>query len=220
PDDEADEPHPEIEPEIADGEEPAGKPQASERQGIVNLNATAVGHGDPPAASAGIIRAVLPLVDGNRARDAPENSKRAPVRGPFRRYAAWRSSGGVGRALKQLQVGRRLLAVAALLDVVADLLAFSEAGNAGALERGDVDEGILRAVLGLDEAETLLRIEELDCTFGHELTLPMLWRRRPGRAGRIPRGNMPARGATFTRSGGSQANRHRRSDQLAQDAAK
>src|SRR3546814_6838493 len=41
-------------------------------------------------------------------------------------------------------------------------LPFGEAGQAGLLDCGNVDEDILSAILADDEAETLLLVEELD----------------------------------------------------------
>src|SRR3546814_8127707 len=42
------------------------------------------------------------------------------------------------------------------------ILPFGEAGQAGRLDCGNVDEDILSAILADDEAETLLLVEELD----------------------------------------------------------
>src|SRR5665213_1536900 len=52
-------------------------------------------------------------------------------------------------------------------DVVADLLAFTEAGHAGLLDGRDVDEHVIAAVNRSDEAEALLRIEEFYDTCRH-----------------------------------------------------
>src|ERR1700690_1033132 len=65
-----------------------------------------------------------------------------------------------------LQIGRRLLAALGH-DFISEALAFVERAHAGAFDRADVDEHVLRAVARRDESETLLRIEELDCTCGH-----------------------------------------------------
>src|SRR5690606_36200591 len=71
------------------------------------------------------------------------------------------------RCLGELQVRRRHLAVAAALEVVGDLLAFREMGDAGALERGHVDEGVLAAVARLNETKALAGVVELDDTVDH-----------------------------------------------------
>src|SRR5580658_6613106 len=66
------------------------------------------------------------------------------------------------RLLIEPQVGGRGLAGAAiLLDVVGDRLALVQPPPAGAFDGGDVDEHIVPAVVGLDEAEALLRVEPL-----------------------------------------------------------
>src|ERR1700688_1472367 len=65
-----------------------------------------------------------------------------------------------------LQIGRRLLAALGH-DFISEALAFVERAHAGAFDRADVDEHVLRAVARRDESETLLGIEELDCTCGH-----------------------------------------------------
>src|ERR1051325_1374358 len=51
-------------------------------------------------------------------------------------------------------------------DLVVDALAFVQRRHAGALDRADVNEHILRAVRRGDEAEAFLRVEELDGTCG------------------------------------------------------
>src|SRR5215831_15984688 len=60
----------------------------------------------------------------------------------------------------------RPLALLVGLDVEADALTFVERFQAGALDRGDVNEDVATAVVRLDEAITALAIEELDRT-GH-----------------------------------------------------
>ena len=70
--------------------------------------------------------------------------------------------GGIRQSLKleNLQVGRGFATVTALLDLVADLLALVEGGQASALDGGDVDESVLTALVRLNEAEALGRVEE------------------------------------------------------------
>src|SRR5690606_25115289 len=71
--------------------------------------------------------------------------------------------------LHRLEVVGRALALAAVHDgVEADLLAFHESAHAGALDRGDVDEHIIPARVGRDEAETLGGVEELNRSDGHD----------------------------------------------------
>src|ERR1700728_3781872 len=51
--------------------------------------------------------------------------------------------------------------------LVADLLAFDERTHAGALDRADVDEHVLRSVGRLDKSEALLGVEKLHGTGRH-----------------------------------------------------
>src|SRR3569833_1108376 len=57
------------------------------------------------------------------------------------------------------------------LDVELDLLAFVQAAHAGRFDGGDMDEHVLAAVIGRDEAKTLGGIEELDGSDSHEIFL-------------------------------------------------
>src|SRR3954467_9897553 len=67
---------------------------------------------------------------------------------------------GPGR-LGLLQIDRRCLALLAALQFEADLLPLMQIAQAGALDRGNMHEHVLRAVLGLNEAVALLGIEPL-----------------------------------------------------------
>src|SRR5208282_3076822 len=69
--------------------------------------------------------------------------------------------------LDQLQISRRGFALLALFELEADLLAFVERADAGFLHGGDVDEHVLAAAFGLNEAVSLLRVEPLDRTHRH-----------------------------------------------------
>jgi hypothetical protein len=51
--------------------------------------------------------------------------------------------------------------------VEGDLLAFAQAADAGALERGGVDEHVLAAIVRLDEAEALLVVVEFHGARNH-----------------------------------------------------
>jgi hypothetical protein len=62
-----------------------------------------------------------------------------------------------------------LLALLALKDLVLELVALTRLLQARALNVGDVQEDVLGAVLGLDEAETLGRIKPLNGADGHDL---------------------------------------------------
>ncbi len=62
--------------------------------------------------------------------------------------------------LSSLQIGGRHLArLHVALELEADLLAFDEFAHSGALDRRDVNEGVSAAVVRLNEAEALGRIE-------------------------------------------------------------
>jgi len=65
-----------------------------------------------------------------------------------------------------LQIGRRLLAALGH-DLISEALAFVESAHAGAFDRADMHEHVLRAVARRDESETFLGVEELDCTSRH-----------------------------------------------------
>src|SRR3954454_24702114 len=79
-----------------------------------------------------------------------------------------RSPARVGLALRSLDVVDRDLAGAAVLGgVEGHLLAFNEAADAGALERRRMDEHVLAAVVGLDEAEAFLIVVEFHGARGH-----------------------------------------------------
>lgn len=60
---------------------------------------------------------------------------------------------------RSLEIDRGLLAIAASLDFIRNLLALVEGGHASALKSGDVDEYVRSAVLGLDEAEAFGGVE-------------------------------------------------------------
>jgi hypothetical protein len=71
-----------------------------------------------------------------------------------------------------LQIGGRFLARPAIgFDLIRDLLPFRETAQARALNRADVDEHVLSAAVGLNEAVALLLVEPLDCACCHESPL-------------------------------------------------
>lgn len=84
-----------------------------------------------------------------------------------------------------LEVDRAGLAALVGLEVVANALVGGEAGQPGALERADMDERVLAAVLGRDEAVALLGVEEFHFTGDHGIFLLKARRKwrglRPGR---------------------------------------
>src|SRR5207237_5399204 len=83
----------------------------------------------------------------------------APEPGEFSPAAAGklrRQTGGSGG----LQIDRAGLAPVALLDVVGEALLGLQHRHAGLLDGADMDEGVIAAGLGDDEAETAGRVEE------------------------------------------------------------
>jgi hypothetical protein len=70
--------------------------------------------------------------------------------------------------LRQREIFRAGLAAHLVgLELEVDLLAFRETGKTGPLDRADVHEHIAAAVVGLDEAKTLLAVKPLDSTCRH-----------------------------------------------------
>src|SRR3546814_5650757 len=83
---------------------------------------------------------------------------------PKRRNCAHRpalASGG-------LQVYRRSLAIPANFDFVGDPLILFEREHTGSLHGRDVDEAVLAAVFGSNEAVTLVGVDEFYGADGHE----------------------------------------------------
>src|ERR687886_1096051 len=101
---------------------------------------------------------------------------------------AWAASGG-------LEVRRRLLAALGH-HLVGDLLVLVQGLQPRGLHGGDVDEHVLAAVLGLDEAEALVGVEPLHGAGGHA-TLSL----RTGGYWSVPPGAANA-GATTARAAG------------------
>jgi hypothetical protein len=78
----------------------------------------------------------------------------------------------VARALKlelgNLQVASGCLASPLIgLDIERDLLAFNESAQAGALERAHMDEDVLAAIIGLNEAVAFLAVVPFHDTHIH-----------------------------------------------------
>ena len=146
----------------------------------------------------------------SRASAGSAPTSRPPRRTRSRRCWRWRPEtknarpARAGRALfaslcEAIRIGGRLtaavLAAAVDLDLELEPVAFVERRHAGALDRRDVDERIGLAVVALDEAEALHRVEELDRALAFS---PVSWRCGPrspppprrrvarGRARRLP----------------------------------
>src|SRR5262245_12039066 len=112
-------------------------------------------------------------------RDLLGRSKSSNAR-PARRLAERRSE-----ALKVR--GGELAALAH--DLVADLLPLAQAAHAGTLDGRNMHEHVFAAVIRLNEAETLLGIEKLDCPLSHVASdryLRAAPSREPWRSGKKP----------------------------------
>src|SRR5690606_4066801 len=87
------------------------------------------------------------------------------------RVSRARRSGRARKAVRASdgdQVDRRFLAVAALLDFVLQALVLVERLHARRLHGGDVDEAVVAAVVGLDEAVAFVGVEEFACADRHD----------------------------------------------------
>src|SRR3954464_1054237 len=96
-------------------------------------------------------------------RAAAEAAARA-TRTARARLARRRPVGDRKRIALDLEVGRRD-AAAAIDESEGKRVAVGQAGEARLLDRGDVDEHVLAAVVADDEAEALLPVEEFDDAF-------------------------------------------------------
>src|SRR3954453_11342639 len=83
---------------------------------------------------------------------------------------------------------RRLRALLALLDVERDPLALVERAVPAGLDGGVVDEHVRAAAVRGGEAEPLLRVEPLDCSFGHCSLLAEAVHRGPTTSQGLPDG--------------------------------
>ena len=68
--------------------------------------------------------------------------------------------------LSYLKICRRITA-SFRRDFVGNLLTFVQAAKTCALDSADVNENVRTAVVRLDETETFLRVEPLNCTLSH-----------------------------------------------------
>jgi hypothetical protein len=97
------------------------------------------------------------------ARGFPISRRAAPrhyIRGRRRVSELFRSF--------RLEAGRRRFAGAAVSgQLIADLLTFIEAAKTSLLDSADVDENVLAAIVGLDEAEALLTVEPFHYAGSH-----------------------------------------------------
>ena len=98
-------------------------------------------------------------------QSAPRHAAAGPIEIPIRRRR--RRGGGAPARSDGLQIDRGRFPLLALFQLVADLLAFIEIAHSGTLDGGDMNEHIGAASLRLNETETLLSVEPLDCPNRH-----------------------------------------------------
>src|SRR5579863_6451524 len=80
------------------------------------------------------------------------------------------------RTSSDLQVARRRASGALIGDnLVSDFLPFVEVPKPGALDGADVDEHVLAAIIGLDEAEALRCVEPFDGSSSHRCSPVVEW---------------------------------------------
>src|SRR6185503_12623347 len=96
-------------------------------------------------------------------------------------------------ALDRLQVHCRHLAATVFLEVEADALVLAKRAHSRALDRADVDEGVIAAAVRRDEAVAFVFVEEFNGAVGHSDFL--LWRDRSAGPLRARRDKRRKRGA-------------------------
>ncbi len=82
-----------------------------------------------------------------------------------------RRSGALFAGSGGLEVDGAGLAALVVLEVVAEALILVQRRHPGALDGRNVDEGVVAAALGLDEAVALVGVEEFDCADRHGVFL-------------------------------------------------
>jgi hypothetical protein len=94
---------------------------------------------------------------------------KAGISPTFDSQCPWRDRGLAWKDMSDCaeMVSGALAGPAVLDDLIADLLAFVEPLHAGALDSRDMDENVLAAIIGLDEAEALGTVEPFHCACRH-----------------------------------------------------
>jgi hypothetical protein len=117
-------------------------------------------------------RTHMPLFDSGSENFQTVQMIRAPIRSALQYFEP--HSGKAGWNIQPLNVlgcdevvCRRTARTAILHDLVRDLLTFVERGKASALNGRDVNENVRAALVRLNEAETLGRVEPLNCSRSH-----------------------------------------------------
>src|ERR1700722_17112179 len=78
----------------------------------------------------------------------------------------------ISGGLPKFEIDRRRFAALAFLDIEGDFLAFREGRFTCPFDCRDGHEDVLRAIVRLNEAVTLLRVEPFNCTVRH-FTAPL-----------------------------------------------
>src|SRR4051794_17372551 len=95
--------------------------------------------------------------------------------GPIRRRAPSKEDAAADAAFHPIQdlqaLGGHLAALLVGGQFELDLLTFAQIADPGALQRADVDEGILATVIRRNEAKALLGVKPLNGSRRHEETL-------------------------------------------------
>ena len=89
------------------------------------------------------------------------------------RWSGFRLTLGLGGLVGGLEVHGRHLAAAVLLKLVVHPLVLAQRAQPRALDRADVDEGVIAAAVRRDEAVALALVEEFHRSGGH-FTFPSL----------------------------------------------
>src|SRR5918992_3150112 len=152
-----------------------------------------------PSTSWPLSSCTLNIALGSASTTSPSNSTFSSFAKPDRVLS---SLEGLGAATSDRADVRRLRALRALAELVLDLRALREGPEPVALDRREVHECVLPAVVGRDEPEPLLVAEPLhdpSCHFPHDLRCIALDRRKrtypSSGAGAPPPGEAPSDGA-------------------------
>src|SRR5512147_2248192 len=104
-----------------------------------------------PRGNANADRPAAVLLEARENEEGDEERRRTPL-----------------RLLGVLQIDGRGLALRAAFEIETELLAFVKATHSSPLDCRDVHDDVLRAIIRLNEAITLLCIEPFDGTHGHQ----------------------------------------------------
>jgi hypothetical protein len=109
------------------------------------------------------------------SREARGSRRKAQTKSGNFRYRRIGSDSEVNRlTLFQLKLFSRRLATARIdHNFIGNLLAFWEFPETRTFNRADVNEDIRAAVIWLDEAEALSRVEPFNCTGSHDTSFPI-----------------------------------------------